>query len=540
MNAILNTCYLSSLADGIKNSLIFYSHLIPIFFTLFLASLVFLKSRSNILSKIFLAFSLTFSLWMIGDLITWTSNNYYLVYAAWSPLVFIEIVFYILALYFIMVFARGSDISFFKKILLFIPALIPFFVTVAQKSVTGFYYPVCEAFNNGFLDQYKLYLEILILGIIFIYLLIPFFKKKVSYSQKTSIIVIGSMFLFLSVFGITEYLAAVSGYYEMNLYALFIIPVFLVAITYSIFTLDIFNLKVISTYFLVFGFIVLVGSQLFFVSGTTDKLLTILTLILSSGLGFLLFKNLHKESEQRIHIEKLNVKLETLLKQRESLTHLVTHKVKGAFTRSKCIFAEMLEGTYGTITPKLKSMAEGGLKSDNEGIQTVDLVLNAANLQTGIVKYDMQQIDFKELVLKISDEMKNGAVSKGLKYEIDIKDGIYNIFGDAFWLKEVAHNLINNSIIYTLKGSVKVGLERKDGKILFYVKDTGVGITDDDKKNLFKEGGRGKDSVKINIDSTGYGLFTVKLIVDAHKGRIWAESEGENKGSTFFVELNVV
>jgi len=200
----------------------------------------------------------------------------------------------------------------------------------------------------------------------------------------------------------------------------------------------------------------------------------------------------------------------------------------------------MLEGTYGTITPKLKSMAEGGLKSDNEGIQTVDLVLNAANLQTGIVKYDMQQIDFKELVLKISDEMKNGAVSKGLKYEIDIKDGIYNISGDAFWLKEVVHNLINNSIIYTLKGSVKVGLERKDGKILFYVKDTGVGITDDDKKNLFKEGGRGKDSVKINIDSTGYGLFTVKLIVDAHKGRIWAESEGENKGSTFFVELNVV
>ena len=183
-------------------------------------------------------------------------------------------------------------------------------------------------------------------------------------------------------------------------------------------------------------------------------------------------------------------------------------------------------------------MAEGGLKSDNEGIQTVDLVLNAVNLQTGIVKYDMQQINFKELVLKISDEMKDRAVLKGLKYEIDIKDGIYNISGDAFWLKEVVHNLIDNSVRYTEKGSIKIGLERKDNKILFYVKDTGVGITDEDKKNLFKEGGRGKDSVKINIDSTGYGLYTVKLIVDAHKGKIWAESEGENKGSTFFVELN--
>ena len=59
-------------------------------------------------------------------------------------------------------------------------------------------------------------------------------------------------------------------------------------------------------------------------------------------------------------------------------------------------------------------------------------------------------------------------------------------------------------------------------------------------ENLFKEGGRGKDSVKVNVDSTGYGLFTVKLIVDAHKGKIKAESEGKDRGSTFTVELNAI
>ncbi|KKR41867.1 MAG: Histidine kinase-, DNA gyrase B-, and [Candidatus Nomurabacteria bacterium GW2011_GWF2_40_12] len=82
-----------------------------------------------------------------------------------------------------------------------------------------------------------------------------------------------------------------------------------------------------------------------------------------------------------------------------------------------------------------------------------------------------------------------------------------------------------------------VGLDKKDGKVIFSVKDTGVGITEEDKKNLFTEGGRGKDSVKVNVDSTGYGLYTVKLIVDAHKGTVSAESEGENKGSQFYIEL---
>ena len=56
-------------------------------------------------------------------------------------------------------------------------------------------------------------------------------------------------------------------------------------------------------------------------------------------------------------------------------------------------------------------------------------------------------------------------------------------------------------------------------------------------KNLFTEGGHGKESTKINVESTGFGLYIVKNIVDAHQGRVWAESEGSGKGSQFYVEL---
>ena len=112
--------------------------------------------------------------------------------------------------------------------------------------------------------------------------------------------------------------------------------------------------------------------------------------------------------------------------------------------------------------------------------------------------------------------------------------------GDSIWLKEAINNLIDNSIKYTKEGKITVELEKKNSNILFSIKDTGMGITEEDKQHLFTEGGRGKDSVKVNVDSTGYGLFTVKLIVEAHKGTVSAQSEGPGKGSTFFVELPVV
>jgi signal transduction histidine kinase len=244
-------------------------------------------------------------------------------------------------------------------------------------------------------------------------------------------------------------------------------------------------------------------------------------------------------------VEDLNLQLNDLIKQRENLVHLVTHKVKGSFTRSKYIFAGMLDGTFGEISAEVKKRAEQGIESDNMGIETVDLVLSVANMQKGIVKYEMKEMDLKDLVEKTVSEKTISVEAKGLKIVSEIKDGSYKMIGDPFWLKEVINNLIENSIKYTKEGTITVGLERKDNpakdgasKILFSVKDTGFGITDEDKKNLFTEGGRGKDSVKVNVDSTGYGLYSVKLIVEAHKGRVWAESEGVGKGSQFYVELD--
>ena len=105
--------------------------------------------------------------------------------------------------------------------------------------------------------------------------------------------------------------------------------------------------------------------------------------------------------------------------------------------------------------------------------------------------------------------------------------------------EHVIRSLIDNSIRDTPHGAITVSLAPRGKMMRFSVKDTGVGITTDDMKRLFTEGGHGKDSIKVNVDSTGYGLFIAKQVVEAHDGKIWAESEGAGKGSEFIVELPV-
>ncbi|MFA6258059.1 MAG: ATP-binding protein [Candidatus Paceibacterota bacterium] len=540
-NTIINTCYvLTHTTQGTVRVLASYSHLIPVVLSLILGIFVLIKSKFNLFSKVFLSFIVAFSLWLIGDLITWNLNNYYLVYASWAPLDFLEITFYILGLYFVLVFNDQKDISIFKKILLFLLIVPAFFITITNQSVTGFDHSICEAFNNDFLSVYKLVVEGILLFIMLLSVVTPFIKKLSWEKKKTNLIMIGSMFLFLTVFGVTGYLASVTAYYEMNLYGLFLLPVFLVVIIYSVFELDIFKVHILGTYYLVVGLIILMGGQLFFITSSTNKLLTVLTIVLLALLSLILFRNLKRESDQRVQIEKLNIDLQSLLKQRESLVHLVTHKVKGSFTRSKYIFAGLLDGTFGEISEVVKKYAQMGLESDNGGIQTVNLVLNASNLSTGSVKYEMKPVDFKGIVQKVLADKKIQAEAKGLQMESSIhddKNDVYNVLGDVFWLTEAVNNLIDNSIKYTKEGKIIVDLHDGNGKVNLSVKDTGIGITDEDKKHLFTEGGRGKESVKVNVDSTGYGLYSVKLIIEEHKGKVWAESEGEGKGSTFFIEL---
>src|SRR3989338_8864448 len=518
-------------------TLFFYSHIPAMLIAPLVGLLIFYKSGKSKVGTSLLVVGILFSLWSFFDLILWATNKPDVVMFFWSLQILFEPLVYLLCFYLVYVFVKNSDLDFRWK-LLGILLYSPIVLLLSYKyNLVGVNLADCTAIE-GFIAQYFTYIieSIFILSII---LLITFEYRKISLaSRKKEIMIFGlGVVLFLVAFSSGNIIGSFTENWTLAQVGLIGMPIFIGFLAYLFVRFHTFNIKTFATQVLMVTIWLLVLGILFIRTIENVWVVTALTLILVTVAGDLLIRSVKREIEQREELAKLNLELENLIKQRENLVHLVTHKVKGSFTRSKYIFAGILDGTFGEVSMEIKKRAEQGLESDNMGIETVYLVLSVANMQKGTVKYDMKKIDFKEIVAKTITEKSIVAETKGLKIENEIKEGEYYVLGDAFWLKEVINNLIENSIKYTQQGKIIIGLEKRNDKILFSVKDTGVGISDEDKKNLFTEGGRGKDSVKVNVDSTGYGLYSVKLIVDAHLGRVWAESPGPGKGATFFVEL---
>jgi len=82
-------------------------------------------------------------------------------------------------------------------------------------------------------------------------------------------------------------------------------------------------------------------------------------------------------------------------------------------------------------------------------------------------------------------------------------------------------------------------LEQLADNIRVTVSDTGIGIPETELKYLFTKFSRGKDTSRIHTEGTGLGLYVVKLMIEAHGGRTWAESDGEGLGSRFIIEIPV-
>ncbi|MBI5470000.1 hypothetical protein HY968_01600 [Candidatus Kaiserbacteria bacterium] len=311
-------------------------------------------------------------------------------------------------------------------------------------------------------------------------------------------------------------------------------------LAYTIYKHHLFNLKALAVQALTFILGAITFVEVVLTRDPVELLFRSSLLVAIIGAGIMLTRSVTRDIEQRETIQTQEKELEVVNAQQENLLHFISHEIKGYLTEGQNAFASIVEGDFGVAPPPMKEIASTALSKMRKGVATIMDILDAANLKKGTVAFKKEPFDFKSAVETSIQELSGAAKGKNLTIEFVPTANDFDFTGDKEKMTQhVVRNLIDNAIRYTPSGSIRVSLERQGNKIVFAVKDSGVGITPEDMTHLFTEGGHGKDSIKINVHSTGYGLFIAKQVTEAHGGKISAQSDGQGKGSTFMVELPV-
>jgi len=228
-------------------------------------------------------------------------------------------------------------------------------------------------------------------------------------------------------------------------------------------------------------------------------------------------------------------RLDRLERSHEELLAMIAHEIRDPMT-STIGFAELLLRRHDAMTEAERNEALAAIA--RTGRRLVDLledILDVSRIEAGSLPYVMRRIDLNDVVRAVLEERR--PTLDGVDVRFDAPDPAM-VEGDADRLHQVVGNLVSNAVKFSLgRAPVRIATTAADGEVRLSVRDVGIGIASEDMAKLFQRFVRiPQPGDQERIPGTGLGLYISRTIVQAHRGRIWAESS-PGQGSTFHVAL---
>ncbi|MFX1591481.1 MAG: PAS domain S-box protein [Promethearchaeota archaeon] len=242
-------------------------------------------------------------------------------------------------------------------------------------------------------------------------------------------------------------------------------------------------------------------------------------------------------------IEEEIIKLKELDQIRKDLISRVSHELKTPLV-SVCGAAELLLDLFieefKDDTRELIEMIEKGGKRLK---YLVDNLVDITRIEYKKFKLEKDIYDFSQMIRDCARELMYLIKKRELNLELDLMDDIFLEF-DKIRIEQVILNLLSNAIKNTPpNGKIIVKSLKRNNCAEIAITDSGIGLTKEEMDRLFTRFGKieryGDGLEYIDIQGSGLGLYISKEIIDLHKGYIWVESEGRNKGSTFTIKLPI-
>jgi len=217
-------------------------------------------------------------------------------------------------------------------------------------------------------------------------------------------------------------------------------------------------------------------------------------------------------------------------------------------------FTELVLGQYfGALNEQQSEYLNDVLSSSRHLLSLINDILDLSKVEAGKMNLEYTHIEMKRLLENSLVMVKEKAMKHNINLTLKVDRLPSSFQADERKMKQIIYNLLSNAVKFTPDGGrIQVGVdlsERDDSLpinktgtmaingekefLLISVKDTGIGIKKEDLERIFEPFEQADGSRSRRYQGTGLGLSLTQKLVESHNGRLWAESDGEGKGTTF-------
>lgn len=323
---------------------------------------------------------------------------------------------------------------------------------------------------------------------------------------------------------------------------------FVIFSAYAIFKYQFMNMKSIIAEIMVYLIMVIIFSELLFSTNTAEIIIRIFLLGIMFYTGNILVKSTEKEIKQKEELqllakelEEANSHLKEMDQMKDDFLAMASHELNTPLAAISGYLSMMLEeGMGGELQPQTREYLERIFTSSERLTEIVRDLLDVSRIESGRIHmiYAEVQIEdiIKQAVMEVAPKLKEK------RHEICFELPAHSLpitWLDKTRITEIVINFLGNAIKYTDdEGHLEIGA-KFDKDIIVWVKDSGRGIPPERADRIFAKFSQ-VNVLTDEVKGTGLGMYISKKFIEMHKGKIWFESEGEGKGSTFYFSLPVV
>jgi len=238
-----------------------------------------------------------------------------------------------------------------------------------------------------------------------------------------------------------------------------------------------------------------------------------------------------------VALTRATERLEDLDSVKSEFISVAAHQLRTPLSAIKWTLSLLLDGDAGPITEEQKELFEKASQSNERMIRLIEDMLTVTRIESGKATFVSIPVSVGEILSGLFQEIGANAKDKGLQLILSPIPQHRMILGDAEKLRSMFQNLLENATRYTPKGgTITATLLQKEHMIEVQIADTGIGIPEKQRLNIFSKFFRADNAVKTVTDGTGLGLYVAKTIAERHHGTLRFEST-EGRGTTFFITL---